>query len=882
MLNVFVPPELAESFVAYMNAQGGPLPPSFSELSSRFSAALAAPTPTPAHNLSQLPTQGTRSSQASSRSATTSAGGVQGTLLPRRAGASRRMHSLPPEDVQRPEEFLAALQRHILPALPILRRAITAAVPLLQSSPPIPDIISTSLPFDLAVSQSSPFSSSPTLQGDNTPLSRGSPSASALERTRCQRDEDDEESNNEEDEEDDEAEWRRLEEAAQRARNSWTGRMIRIPAHRAAAGAGDGGGNGGAAGGGNHINLWTPDCPRRGDAERAGSATDIGHMPCNQAGCRDCEGRGGGEEKDNNEDDAGQGSGQGLQRRRNNNAQGGKSKKAKKAKINWRVDDDGGPPVTEGAGLLLSKLLAVFGRAHRQELEEVLAGKIDGSLSITSHDMASVVASIKQQTNEIRVRELHLMLSLIQLALNVDSLRADNKLKCLPRRRVTDKTLAEQYAPGTHENTFRDWVHHGKKLLLLCAGGGGHLVAGLCTEACQTWDVAAYGASTDDAHILYARLLFRICGGLAPPLNVPQPVGSHLPEVQTFAFRDLDVSDSVFDGTETNFPILHKRSSKWDSTSVPAWKPLPDPYKTKLAPIFSLRTPLKYQKTPSPVTKANRNEFTNTQRGKAEGAPVAKNLRDLQAWVQFNMTVNHLHAGGKAKQGEYVKIRSDILEGHALHMVDDNSKLLSLLFVVPPREFKDANSQDAFFKYLACHYSWYARYAEKGTGAPKTHPDNRNVHRSKNMKDPNEYSVLVEAYTDFFEILRIALKEYLPEDYDELSIFVEHLPLDASSPCYPFGDKKLCLVVPFGSFTGGELCLYETGFCFDLKLGDVLVFPVQGVHWYYIQIVRVTAGLGIVTDGLVTLFVILSPAILLAAAILWKRKLRDEWVKTMG
>jgi hypothetical protein len=86
------------------------------------------------------------------------------------------------------------------------------------------------------------------------------------------------------------------------------------------------------------------------------------------------------------------------------------------------------------------------------------------------------------------------------------------------------------------------------------------------------------------------------------------------------------------------------------------------------------------------------------------------------------------------------------------------------------------------------------------------------------------------------------LKEYLPEDYDELSIFVENLPLGASSPCYPFGgfvinlractwahrdtgDKKLCLVVPFGSFTGGELCLYETGFCFDLKLGDVLVFP---------------------------------------------------------
>ncbi|KAF8186954.1 hypothetical protein K438DRAFT_1022293 [Mycena galopus ATCC 62051] len=156
-------------------------------------------------------------------------------------------------------------------------------------------------------------------------------------------------------------------------------------------------------------------------------------LPCNQVSCGDCEGAGGNEEEENNDDRAGQGSGQRLQGRRKNNAQGGQRKRAKKSKAAWRLDEDGGPPITEGAGLLLSKLLAVFGRAHRQDLEEVLTGMIDGSISTTSHDMASVIASIKWQTNEIRVRELHLMLSLIQLALNVDSLRADNKLKCLPR-----------------------------------------------------------------------------------------------------------------------------------------------------------------------------------------------------------------------------------------------------------------------------------------------------------------------------------------------------------------------------------------------------------------------------------------------------------------
>ncbi|KAJ7171529.1 hypothetical protein C8R46DRAFT_828691, partial [Mycena filopes] len=148
----------------------------------------------------------------------------------------------------------------------------------------------------------------------------------------------------------------------------------------------------------------------------------------------------------------------------------------------------------------------------------------------------------------------------------------------------------------------------------------------------------------------------------------------------------------------------------------------------------------------------------------------------------------------------------------------------------------DDDSEREFFQYLSCHYSWYARYAEKGNKAPKdAHPDNvrrdhcgrvnfeqRTPHRSKDMKKADEYTILVEAYTDFFEILRVALKTYLPEDYEELSIYVEHLPLDASSPCYPFGgfvinlsactwahrdagDKRLCLVVPFGTFTGGEL-----------------------------------------------------------------------------
>ncbi|KAJ7065101.1 hypothetical protein B0H15DRAFT_794627, partial [Mycena belliarum] len=174
-----------------------------------------------------------------------------------------------------------------------------------------------------------------------------------------------------------------------------------------------------------------------------------------------------------------------------------------------------------------------------------------------------------------------------------------------------------------------------------------------------------------------------------------------------------------------------------------------------------------------------------------------------------------------------------------------------------PGEFKDEDSRRESFKYLSCHYSWYSRYGEKGNGAPTdAHPDNlrkahggrvnwnqRGPHQSKEiLQNPREYTLLAEAYTDFFELLRIAFKHYLPSQYDEVHIYADSLPLGASSPAYPFGgfvvnisacswghrdelDKVMCFIVPGGKFKGGQLCMYETGFSFDLQVGDVLAFP---------------------------------------------------------
>ena len=38
-------------------------------------------------------------------------------------------------------------------------------------------------------------------------------------------------------------------------------------------------------------------------------------------------------------------------------------------------------------------------------------------------------------------------------------------------------------------------------------------------------------------------------------------------------------------------------------------------------------------------------------------------------------------------------------------------------------------------------------------------------------------------------------------------------------------DKRICVVIPFGDWEGGDICLYELGLVVKLRPGDVLVFP---------------------------------------------------------
>ena len=83
---------------------------------------------------------------------------------------------------------------------------------------------------------------------------------------------------------------------------------------------------------------------------------------------------------------------------------------------------------------------------------------------------------------------------------------------------------------------------------------------------------------------------------------------------------------------------------------------------------------------------------------------------------------------------------------------------------------------------------------------------------------------------------------HLPAEFKDLSAYAELLPFNWDSPIHPFAgvvinfcvstnahrdrlDKKICVIIPFGEWEGGEICLYELGLVIKLKPGDILVFP---------------------------------------------------------
>ncbi|KAK7027070.1 hypothetical protein R3P38DRAFT_2527335 [Favolaschia claudopus] len=346
--------------------------------------------------------------------------------------------------------------------------------------------------------------------------------------------------------------------------------------------------------------------------------------------------------------------------------------------------------------------------------------------------MPMVVARLKHLSTSIKIGELHYMLSLIQLAMNVDSLKAEGELN---HRKVSAPMLAKKYAPGVPPSTFKDWVSFGQRLMLLCSGATLYVLPIIAALGMRS-EITRRDTSEDDLLSL-ATALRRVQHGMWLPMvrramlpmyhmrrscgyinslklhrHVPMREGE-APKVESFGFHDISTSDRIFDSVRTHFPVLAQRSSEWEATSSSLWKPLEDPEQVQLPLMVTVKTPLKFQKMPCPVNKRNRNQWTETERERAVLASRATSIKDLKAKASYICLL----------------IRDS---RQALRLEDSTGKLLSLLFTVPAEYrqvlsdaiqhiytampgalFKDEDSSRKFFQYYACHYSWYARYAEK-------------------------------------------------------------------------------------------------------------------------------------------------------------------------
>lgn len=61
-------------------------------------------------------------------------------------------------------------------------------------------------------------------------------------------------------------------------------------------------------------------------------------------------------------------------------------------------------------------------------------------------------------------------------------------------------------------------------------------------------------------------------------------------------------------------------------------------------------------------------------------------------------------------------------------------------------------------------------------------------------------------------------------------------------------DNDLCVVVPFGEWEGGELCLYQPGVVLELEPGDVVVFPSNRIAHFNLEISGLRGSLVMATD----------------------------------
>ncbi|KAJ7272360.1 hypothetical protein C8J57DRAFT_1507215 [Mycena rebaudengoi] len=464
-------------------------------------------------------------------------------------------------------------------------------------------------------------------------------------------------------------------------------------------------------------------------------------------------------------------------------------------------------------------------------------------------------------------------------------------------------TLAREVEhPQVNRVTVKNWFTAGTRLIFLASAAGMYIIPLLAacgggvrnqitkTDGVET--IESLGYHLGNPHPSTTHQLTKTCNQITrneiiPSMVFLRQVSTNL-EASAFRVRFPPDAEGVsafvpfssiaelqkrFRALDLSFLPLPPQDKAWAALDNPMLCPAPpnllnspEPSEAWVAEEIVITAAIDLKATPCPVNPDNSQAFTKAERAKASKAPVARDLADLAERLKS-------HKGGESG---YICVDPAICGGKVLTLRDSKSKLLamiitnlaellphldkttlSLVSVAIPGEVYPDNSKRRGYRYLACHFSWYNRYAEKGHSAPKdVHPNyvhNKNSgrvnhsqrvpHRSAEMRDaPDETEILAELIQLITLIVEFHIKKLLPDDYETIKVYVSRLPLNERSHAHPFGgfvvniavatrghrdagDKLFCVVIPFGRWTGGELCLFEPGFVFRLRPWDIILFP---------------------------------------------------------
>ncbi|KAM5541947.1 hypothetical protein V8D89_004257 [Ganoderma adspersum] len=259
-----------------------------------------------------------------------------------------------------------------------------------------------------------------------------------------------------------------------------------------------------------------------------------------------------------------------------------------------------------------------------------------------------------------------------------------------------------------------------------------------------------------------------------------------------------------------------------------------------------------------------RKQWTDKQQEHAQQAAVSQDIAELRSKLQETFYIGE----GIKEANTYVQIEETLFEGKTLRLDALDSSLLAIIFGNTPEHIRamlttnlemalGASATNPTLKAIrmsedldsfpAFHFAYYSRMATKGTKAPRdAHPlylkwagklctnhTQMTPYPSKDiMLNNEEYNNLCNAFDKFFEFMeQQQLKKYLPQTSFNIAVYASRLPGYENCLAYPLAGFVLninvaaYLVLPVGSFSGGELCLEEPGLVVPLRSGDFFVFP---------------------------------------------------------